>query len=143
VRDLALVALALWVGIMTCVALLVAPAAFGALEREAAGRMLGAVFPRYYAVGFGLGLVAAAGALASMDRPGSWTAWAQLGAIAIMLALTAYAALGPLPEIRALAAAGDRPERLARLHRLAMAANAAVFLAGLAAIALTWARGRP
>ena len=85
----------------------------------------------------------AAGALAAMGRPGSWTAWAALGAIALMLALTAYAAWVLLPEIRALAAAGGRPERLARLHRLAMVANAAVFLAGLAAIALTVARGRP
>ena len=141
-RDLGLVALSLWVGIMACVALLVAPAAFGTLEREAAGRMMGAVFPRYYAVGLGLGL-AAAGALVAMGRPGSWTARAQLGTIALMLTLTAYAALVLLPEIRALAAAGGRPERLARLHRLAVAANAAVFLAGLAALALTAARGRP
>jgi hypothetical protein len=142
VRDLTLVALSLWVGIMVCVAFLIAPAAFGTLEREAAGRMMGAVFPRYYAVGFGLGL-AAAGALAATGRPGSRTAWAVLGAIALMLALTAYAALLLLPEIRALAASGGRPERLARLHRLAMGANAAVFLAGLAAIALTLGRGRP
>jgi Domain of unknown function (DUF4149) len=144
VRDLTVVALSLWIGIMAGVAFLVAPVAFGTLEREAAGRMMSALFPRYYTVGLALGLAAAAGALAR-GRPGSWAAWTALGAIALMMACTAYSALVLLPEIRALApvAPGARPERLARLHGLAMTANAAVFVAGVAAIALTLARGRP
>jgi Domain of unknown function (DUF4149) len=144
VRDLTVVALSLWVGIMACVAFLVAPAAFGTLEREAAGRMMSTLFPRYYAAGLALGLAAAAGALAR-GRPESWAAWTALGAIALMLAFTAYSALVLLPEIRTLAPVppGARPERLARLHGLAMMANAAVFLAGVVALALTVARGRP
>ena len=35
-------------------AFVVAPAAFSTLDRDAAGRFVGAVFPKYYAVGFGL-----------------------------------------------------------------------------------------
>jgi hypothetical protein len=141
VRDLGLVALSLWVGTMVGVAFLVAPAAFGALEREVAGRLMGGVFPRYYAVGLGLGLVAAVGALAVASRAGSWTAWAALISVTLMLFLTAYAAVVLLPEIRALAAGGVQSDRLMHLHRMAMLANGAVFLAGLVAIALTMARG--
>jgi hypothetical protein len=132
-----MVALSMWVGMMACVAFLVAPAAFGVLGREAAGRVMGAVFPRYYWFGLALGLAAAVGVLAR-GRPASWAAGGVLAVLALMLALTAYAALVLLPEIRTLApgAGGIRPERLVGLHRLAVLANAVVLLAGMAAIGL-------
>ena len=50
-----------WLGIMAFFAGVVAPAAFSTLDREAAGRFVSAVFPRYYAVGAALGALALAG----------------------------------------------------------------------------------
>ena len=54
-RSVAAVAVALWLGVMGCFAFVVAPAAFAALDRDAAGRFVGAVFPRYYLIGAVLG----------------------------------------------------------------------------------------
>jgi len=53
-RQLTLAAVAVWLGAMGFFAFIVAPAAFSALDREAAGRFVSAVFPRYYAVGLAL-----------------------------------------------------------------------------------------
>ncbi len=79
-------AVLLWVGIMALFAGVVAPAAFGTLDREAAGRLVSALFPRYYAVGATLGGVALAGlaARALLARsisttPGSRSAPASTG----------------------------------------------------------------
>ena len=60
-RQLTLTAIAVWLGAMGFFAFIVAPAAFGALEPDAAGRFVSAVFPRYYGLGLALGLVAAFG----------------------------------------------------------------------------------
>src|SRR5438445_1494273 len=59
-KQLTVAALGLWLGAMGFFAFVVAPAAFSTLDREAAGRFVSAVFPKYYAAGFGLGLVALA-----------------------------------------------------------------------------------
>ncbi|MGH7316078.1 MAG: DUF4149 domain-containing protein, partial [Candidatus Rokuibacteriota bacterium] len=50
-RLLPAAAVLVWLGVMAFFAGVVAPAAFAALDREAAGRFVSAVFPRYYAVG--------------------------------------------------------------------------------------------
>src|SRR5215472_12823387 len=60
-RQLTLTAVAVWLGAMGFFAFIAAPAAFGALDRDAAGRFVSAVFPRYYGVGLALGLVACFG----------------------------------------------------------------------------------
>ena len=57
-RQLTLAAVAVWLGAMGFFAFIVAPAAFATLDREAAGRFVSVIFPRYYAVGLALGLVA-------------------------------------------------------------------------------------
>ena len=63
-RCLPGVVIALWLGAMGFFGFVVAPAAFSTLERGAAGRFVGVIFPRYYLVGALLGSLALVGLLA-------------------------------------------------------------------------------
>jgi len=150
VRHLTLVAVALWLGSMGFFALVVAPAAFATLDREAAGRLVSAVFPKYYAVGLGLGLLAAAGMLVRFAARG-WRPldWLPAGLLLAMLALTLYAGAVVLPAAHAareaMRAAGADPSAaagFARLHRLSGILNAAVMVSGLVLLVVEAVRGR-
>jgi len=135
-------AVLLWVGIMAFFAGVVAPAAFGTLDREAAGRFVSAVFPRYYAVGATLGGVALAGlvarALLGRGRPGEWLPHLL---VLVMLAATLYAWLVVLPAANAAretlrqagpatGVASAEAMAFARLHRLSGILNGVTMLAG-------------
>ncbi|HEY7651998.1 MAG TPA: DUF4149 domain-containing protein [Methylomirabilota bacterium] len=134
-------AVLLWLGIMAFFAGVVAPAAFTTLDREAAGRFVSAVFPRYYAVGAALGGVALAAlgtrALLGRGRP----EWVPLLLVLVMLAATLYAWLVVLPAAHAareaLRQAAPAPGvasaeamAFARLHRLSGMLNGVAMLAG-------------
>jgi nitrate reductase gamma subunit len=145
-RSLAGIAVALWLGVMGFFAFVVAPAAFTALDREAAGRFVGAVFPRYYVVGAVLGSCALVALIAQRlrddSRHGDWL----LGALVLaMLALTLYAWLAVLPAAQAAKEAMRRASSgpgevealsFSRLHRLSTILNGAVMLAGTAFVVL-------
>jgi uncharacterized membrane protein len=152
-KLLSAAAIVLWLGVMGFFAAVVAPAAFATLDREAAGRFVGAVFPRYYAVGAGLGALALAALLARMalgrGRAGDWI---PLLLVAVMLGSTLYAWLVVLPAAHAareaLRQAAPAPGALsseglafARLHRLSSALNGVSMLAGiLGLVAVGWRR---
>ncbi len=141
-RSLPGVAASLWLGAMAFFAFVVAPAAFATLEREAAGRFVTAILPRYYLMGIALGLFALAGC-AGRGMLRGWRAWdwLPLGLVLLMLALTWYAWAVVLPAAHAAreamreAGAGARPaetRQFARLHRLSSVLNGAVMIAGMA-----------
>ena len=150
VRQLTLVAVAAWLGAMGFFAFVVAPAAFSTLEREAAGRFVGAVFPRYYAVGLALGLLALFGLGARGFVSGFRVLdWLTAGAVLMMLALTLYAGAVVLPAAHAareaMRAAGADPSAalgFARLHRLSGILNAIVMVMGVAVVAIEAVRRR-
>jgi uncharacterized membrane protein len=150
VRHLAVVATALWLGAMGFFAFVVAPAAFTTLERDAAGRFVSAVFPRYYALGLALGLAALAG-LGSRWTAGAWRTfdWLPTGLLLLMLALTLYAGAVVLPAAHAAREAareaGTNPSAaaaFARLHRLSGILNAIVMLSGVAVLVAEMAKRR-
>jgi uncharacterized membrane protein len=145
-RSLPGLAVALWLGAMAFFAFFVAPAAFATLGREAAGRFVAAVFPRYYQVGVILGLLALAGC-AGRGLLRGWRGldWLPLGLVALMLALTVYAWLVVLPAAHAAREALRRADvdrtsqdalRFARLHRLSGVLNGVVMLAGVAVLVM-------
>jgi len=149
-RLLTIVATALWLGAMGFFALVVAPAAFGTLDREAAGRLVSAVFPRYYAVGLALGLAALLG-LGARWTGGMWRSldWLPLGLVVLMLALTLYAGAVVLPAAHAarevMRQAGADPSAaaaFARLHRLSGILNAIVMVSGVVVVVVEMARRR-
>ena len=102
-KQLTVVAVALWLGAMGFFAFVVAPAAFSTLDREAAGRFVSAVFPKYYAVGFGLGLVALASLVVRvLGRGVRPLDWVPIGLLVLMLTLTLFAGAVVLPRSRSL-----------------------------------------
>lgn len=142
-RIVAAGAIVCWLGVMTFFGAVIAPAAFTTLDREAAGRFVSAVFPRYYAVGAALGGLALLALLVRLlprdDRSGGWV---SLLLVALMLASTLYAWLVVLPAAHAArealhqtgAATGAvSTESLAftRLHRLSSVLNGVSLLAGI------------
>jgi hypothetical protein len=137
-RLLPAAAVLIWLAIMGFFAMVVAPAAFATLDREAAGRFVSAVFPRYNAVGVTLGALAL---LAGRGLRGPWD-WVPLVLVGVMLATTLYAWLVVLPAAHrareamragAPAAAGVSTEAqaFARLHRLSGLLNGTAMLAGV------------
>jgi uncharacterized membrane protein len=146
-RILSAAAVLVWLGIMAFLAGVVAPAAFSTLDREAAGRFVSAVFPRYYAVGAALGVVALAG-LGVRFALGPRRAWDGLPLLlaAMMLAATLYAWLIVLPAAQAareaLRESGAVPGAVstealafARLHRLSGLLNGGAMIAGALTLA--------
>ena len=146
-RLLAGATILLWIGVMGFFGAVVAPAAFTTLDREAAGRFVSAVFPRYYAVGAALGALALAGLgfrlVLGPRRP--WDGLPLL-LVAVMLAVTLYAWLVVLPAAHAareaLRQSGSAPGAVttealafARLHRLSGLLNGGAMLAGVLVLA--------
>jgi len=142
-RLLSAGAVLLWLGVMAFFAGIVAPAAFTTLDREAAGRFVSAVFPRYYALGAALGGLALAALLArallGRGRPGDWL---PLLLVVVMLAAALYAWLAVLPAAHAAREAMRQAEPVggvvsaeamafARLHRLSGILNGVTMLAGV------------
>lgn len=147
-RQLTLAAVAVWLGAMGFFAFIVAPAAFGALDREAAGRFVSAVFPRYYALGLGLGVVALFGLGVRWVGDG-WRGldWLTAGGLCLMLALTLYAGAVVLPAAQAAreaarAAPGDPipAAGFARLHRLSSILNVIVMASGILVVVVETVR---
>lgn len=134
-------ALALWVGAVVFFSLIVAPAVFTVLPPEDAGRVVGAIFPRYDGLGVVAGFVAVVAA-ALVRRASGAAAWGVVTAmLGVMLAATLYAAAAVHPRAQALRPAlhqsavdpGVRAE-FDRLHRRAVQLNGVVLLLGVAAI---------
>ena len=149
-RQLTLTAVAVWLGAMGFFAFIAAPAAFGALDREAAGRFVSVVFPRYYGVGLALGLVACFG-LGVRWMGGAWRGldWTVAGLVLLMLALTLYAGAVVLPAAHAAreaarAATADPAAAMgfARLHRLSSILNVIVMLSGILVVVIETVRRR-
>jgi uncharacterized membrane protein len=145
VRFLYLLALALWVGEVVCFSFVVAPAVFAVLDAPRAGDVVGAIFPRYYALGTGAGAVALAGALVLARRataPGWWTG--AVVALTLGLAATLWAGRVVFPRAQllrvALQARGEAPAAdpaFRRAHRTAVALNGVTLLAGVVGLGLS------
>jgi hypothetical protein len=147
-HGLATALLGAGLGVQIFLSFLVAPAAFRALDRPAAARVMEGIFPGYY--GFGLATIGMA--LALVLAVALWESsplrWGTVALVGLTLAGTVYAGYVLLPQartarLRAQAApAGDlAPLEFSRLHRRAVAVNIAVFATGAAALALHLAAG--
>jgi|SRR6266850_5541342 len=149
-RQLTLAAVAVWLGAMGFFAFVIAPAAFSVLDREAAGRFVSAIFPRYYAIGLALGIVGLFG-LGVRWLAGGWRGldWVTAGLVLLMLALTLYAGAVLLPAAHAARetarAAGADPAAaagFARLHRLSSILNVIVMVSGILVVVIETVRRR-
>ncbi len=134
--------LACWLGGMVFFSAIVAPIIFAQLSMPDAGKVVSALFPRYYLLGYiagGLGLILAV-YLGVMRAPRLWWAMAAI-ALAIALGLTFYAGQVVRPQVDAIRTVAEEtspdPARRAefdRLHRLSVILNGAVMVLNLAAL---------
>src|SRR5262245_43221469 len=142
-RIVPAVVVSAWVGAMAFFAFLIAPAAFASLDREAAGRFVSVIFPRYYLVGAVLGAVAIA-ACVVRGLAGGWRTGdtVSLALVTLMLALTLYAWAVVLPAahraregMRGQDPSGPVATQFSRLHRWSALLNGTVLIAGIVFLA--------
>ena len=141
-----LLSLACWLGSIVFFSFFTAPAVFGSgIPLPEAGKVVSTIFPRYYLLGYIVGMVALVVALYfSFARPARW-AWGVTAIfLAFALGLTFYAGAVVRPRVDAIRTVAEEsnpdPARKAefdRLHRLSVYLNGAALLLNLAALAGT------
>lgn len=139
-----LLALGIWIGAMVFFPIFTATV-FGSLARPDAGKVISAIFPRYYMIGYvtgAIGLVIAIYFTVARDTRLWWSGAAI--ALGIALGMTLYAGVVVLPRVHAIRGvteeANPNPELKAefdRLHQLSVRLNGAVLILNLAALAAT------
>ncbi len=139
-RWLFLVALVVWLGAVVFFSFVVAPSVFRTFDAPLGGRIVGAIFPNYYRLGYvcGAGLLASSVVFAVAGSARLWWGASTLLA-AVMLGATLYAGLVILPRATALrpqvfdpAAPPGAKDEFDRLHRLAVTLNGIVLAGGVA-----------
>lgn len=141
-----LLALVCWLGAIIFFSFFTAPIVFTRLPIAEAGKVISAIFPRYYLLGYLAGatafIIAIYLLLATRDARASWIA--AVAAIGIALGCTFYAGMAIRPRVDAIRAVAEEqnpdPVRKAefdRLHRLSVTLNGAVLLLDLAALFAT------
>ncbi|HUY26201.1 MAG TPA: DUF4149 domain-containing protein [Candidatus Binataceae bacterium] len=140
-----LLAISCWLGAIVFFSFFTAPAVFGQLPIAEAGKVVHAIFPRYYALGYVAGAIALALAIYFTAVRDSRLWWGLCaGTLALALGLTFYAGAVVRPRVDALRGVSEEqspdPARKAEfdhLHHLSVYLNGAVLLLDLAALAAT------
>lgn len=138
-------AISLWLGGMALYTFLVTPTIFGTRSRDAAGKILEAIFPLYFR--YGLALTATA-IIARIMAGEAWPGVRRLGGTALLaaaVALTAFQTYGLEPRMAAVkqtvgsfdTTPPENPARkeFSRLHGISMALNLLLILDGAALVA--------
>lgn len=136
---------AVWVGGQVFFTFFVTPGIYKALPRETAGDLVSALFPKYWALGYGAGLISIAAILAISYRE-NFFPWLRILLLVFMTGLTFYSGLvtGPKArEVRLELRGATEPARIEELkmrfrrgHMQSYAMNMAVMAAGVAFIFL-------
>ncbi len=135
-------ALALWVGGMALFTFVVTPVIFRTQGRDAAAKIVGAIFPLYFRYGLVLTAVALLTRTVTGEAFHGARQWAGTLLILTALLLTGYQAYGLAPQMervkRSVAsfetAPADDPARkeFSRLHGISMVVNLIILLEGAA-----------
>jgi uncharacterized membrane protein len=154
-RFVHLLTLGLWLGSVVFFSLIVAPTLFATLGREAAGRAVSAIFPRYYGLGGVCGILALLSGLLlrTLGAVRGRLFLVEMILLAAMTGIVAYSGRVLLPQATqaraALSEASGTPAhdgaraRFDALHRRSVALNGTVLLLGATAFALAVAQRPP
>lgn len=144
-----LLGLAVWLGSIVFFSFVGAPIIFKVLPQAEAGKVVGAIFPKYYPLGYISGFVALAMAVVSWVRQGNWPVFKIL-ILVVMLAFTIFTSLVIHPRARAfreeMIGSTEESEinhlkmEFERSHKTAVVNNVIVLVLGLVLLFLT-ARG--
>lgn len=143
-------ALALWIGGHVFFSFLMGPRVFAAFSRPEAGRIVAAIFPVYFAVGYVCGAIVLAVSVWQHRQAwlGGWVAPVLAGA-ALALTLTGGLWLQPkLHDLRTQIYAGAEPlpaghpvrKDFGKWHGVSLLINGLVMVAGIALIVRTASR---
>lgn len=150
-KWLHLMALIVWLGEMLFLSFVVAPSLFRVFPAVEAGRAVAVLFPIYYRIGYGCGVVLVLTGTLFLARGGAGARWgASTMLAAVMLALTLYAGAVVLPRAAVLRPQIHLPNpplavtaEFNRVHALAVALNGVVLIGGLALSVLAAGTLRP
>lgn len=137
-------ALSLWVGGVALFTFIVTPAIFRTHGKDAAGRIVGSIFPVYFRYGLVLAALALLARIVAGEAFHGVRQWIGTLLIATAIVLTGYQAYGLTPRMervkRSVASfetvpPGD-PARMefSRLHGISMVLNLVVLLEGVALV---------
>jgi hypothetical protein len=127
------------------------PAVFNSLARADAGKVVSAIFPRYYLLGYVAGIIGLILAIyfALVRTPRLWWSLAAI-ALVIAVALTFYAGTVVRPKVESLRGTVTEPTpdpareaEFKQLHRLSVALNGVVIVLNLLALLSTAAALAP
>ncbi|MFQ5994847.1 MAG: DUF4149 domain-containing protein [Acidiferrobacterales bacterium] len=127
-----LAGLVTWVGGIAFFSFIVAPVAFRVLEQKEAGRLVRAIFPRYYKLGVACGVLIAVSSLILLATRTGFASWlvAETGVTLLMTTLALYS-LMLAKRINLARDAGEAQELVfKRLHRRSVLLNTCVLLLG-------------
>jgi hypothetical protein len=137
-----LLCIVVWLGGMLFFSIITAPAVFDVLATADAGKVVSAIFPRYYLMGYVAGTVSLILAIyfALEHGPAVWWSLAAV-VLAVALGTTFYAGAGLRPRINAIRSVATEtnpdPARKAefdQMHRLSVALNGAAMVLNLVAL---------
>ncbi|MFQ5585367.1 MAG: DUF4149 domain-containing protein [Thermodesulfobacteriota bacterium] len=146
IRFVHLISVVVWIGSIIFFSLFAAPSIFKVLPREVAGDVVGAIFPKYWMVGYVCSLVTIITLIAlSVDE--KTLPLLKIAILVVMTALTFYSGLAVgskarsiKAEIRAVETAEQKEpltKRFKTLHRRSMMLNVIILLLGLFFVYLT------
>jgi len=137
-------ALSLWVGGMALFTFVVTPVIFRSQGRDAAGKIVGAIFPFYFRYGLVLTAVALLARMVAGEAFHGARQWAGTLLILTALLLGGYQAYGLAPQMERVkrsvasfeaAPPGDPARKeFSRLHGISMVVNLVILLEGAALI---------
>jgi len=137
-------ALALWTGGIALFTFVVTPAIFRAHGRDAAGKIVGAIFPVYFRYGLIMSALALLARIVAGEAFHGARQWVGTILIATAILLTGYQAYGLAPRMERVkqsvasfeAAPPEDPARkeFSRLHGISMVINLLVLLEGAALV---------
>ena len=133
-------ALSLWVGGIALFTFVVTPVIFRTQGRDAAGKIVGSIFPLYFRYGLVLAALALVARIAAGEALHGAHRWVGTLLIATAVLLTGYQAFGLAPRMERVkhsvasfeTAPPDDPARkeFSRLHGISMGVNLLVLLEG-------------
>jgi uncharacterized membrane protein len=134
-------ALSLWVGGIALFTFVVTPTIFRTNGRDAAGKIVGSIFPAYFRYCIALAVLALLARIAAGEAFGAARQWIGTFLIATAILLTSFQAYGLAPRMEQVkrsvtsfgTASTEDPARkeFSRLHGMSMIVNLAVLLEGI------------
>jgi uncharacterized membrane protein len=133
-----------WVGAIIFQSAIVAPAVFVDLDANSARRFLRRLFPRFYWLGVGCGLLMGIAILLLAGLVGPSSSLLAIAAITALMLILELVSLWLVPRINAARDAGEAAAgRFGRLHRVSVILTVIILLLGIAVLSLIGVNAAP